>query len=194
MDPNHNDSPDDTNPLHLGKFAPGQPDQPANPPAEEGATIFFRRVAADVAGQAAQPVVAPKAGNAMSGKDLLGAVAYCYAKGVYSSSEIEDQMLRDRGLRDATNEEIPNAQTIRRFRRLNRGAILQTLEKWYRKLRKTKPTGEVMPGAVPPESSPLPSSPAANASAPTENTSMFVKREAIDRLDKAAFIDSMEKE
>jgi hypothetical protein len=185
---------DDSNPLNLGKFAPGASDAPAAPSGEEGPTIFFRRVAADIAKQSKDPVVAPKAGNAMGGKDMLGAVAYCYAKGVYSSAEIEDEMLRDSGLRQATHEEIPDAQTIRRFRRMNRGAILESLERWYRKLRKSRPAHGVMPGALPPAPSPIPSTPVSGTPAPDENTSMFVKREAIDRLDKAAFIDSMEKE
>jgi hypothetical protein len=185
---------DDPNALHLGKFAPGASDTPAAPSGEEGPTIFFRRVAADIAKQSAQPVIAPKAGNAMGGKDMLGAVAYCYAKGVYSSAEIEDEMLRDPGLRQATHEEIPNAQTIRRFRRMNRGAILETLERWYRKLRKSRPVHGVMPGAVPPVASPISPAAAGAAPAPEENTSMFVKREASDRVDKACFIDGMEKE
>jgi hypothetical protein len=184
--------PQEENPLHLGKFAPGQEPPPATQPAEEGQTLFFRRVATEIAQQSGPPVVAPKAGNALQAKDLLGAVAYCYAKGVYSSSEIEDQMLRDAKLRAATNDEIPDAKTIRRFRRLNRDAITQTLEKWYRKLRKTKPTTEVMPGAEPPV--PAPVSAATNAAPSDGNTSFIVKREATDRLDKAAFIDNMEQE
>ena len=68
--------------------------------------------------------------------------------------------------------------------------IQQTLEKWYRRLRKSKPTTAVMPGAQPPEPSPLPQAPAAAPA--SENTSIFVKREASERLDKAAFIDNME--
>ena len=178
--------------LHLGKFAPGQEPPPATQPAEEGQTLFFRRVATEIAQQSGVPVVAPKEGNALGAKDLLGAVAYCYAKGVYSSSEIEDQMLRDAKLRAATHDEIPNAKAIRRFRRLNREAIHQTLEKWYRKLRKSQPTTEVMPGAEPPVPPPaLAATPAVPADG---NTSFIVRREASDRLDKATFIDNMEKD
>jgi hypothetical protein len=178
--------------LHLGKFAPGSEPPPAMPPTEEGQTMFFRRVATEIAQQSGAPVVAPKAGNALGAKDLLGAVAYCYAKGVYSSSEIEDQMLRDAKLRAATQDEIPDANAIRRFRRLNREAIHQTLEKWYRKLRKARPTTEVMPGAEPPVPPPVI---AATPAVPSDgNTSFIVKREASERLDKAAFIDNMEKD
>jgi len=184
--------PEETKVLNLGKFAPNQPEPPSPPPdpSGESQTLFFRRAASETAEPGGPGVVAPKAGNAIPAKELLGAVAYCYAKGVYSSSEIEDRMLRDPKLRAATHDEIPNAQAIRRFRRLNREAIQQTLEKWYRRLRKSKPTTAVMPGARPPEPSPLPPGP---ATAPaSENTAMFVKREASERLDKAAFIDNME--
>lgn len=182
--------PEETKVLHLGKFAPNQPAPPPSDPAEEGQTIFFLRAASETAQPGGPGVVAPKAGNAIPAKELLGAVAYCYAKGVYSSTEIEDRMLRDAQLRAATQDEIPNAQAIRRFRRLNREAIQQTLEKWYRRLRKAKPTTNVMPGAQPPEPSPAPQSP--TAAPASENTAIFVKREANERLDKAAFIDNME--
>jgi|GEM_PF-1944359 hypothetical protein len=190
MSKNEKNPPDETKVLNLGKFAPNQP-APAPPadPSGESQTLFFRRVASEAA-ESGPGVVAPKAGNAIPAKELLGAVAYCYAKGVYSSSEIEDRMLRDPQLRAATHDEIPNAQAIRRFRRSNREAIQQTLEKWYRRLRKSKPTTAVMPGAQPPEPSPLPQAPAAAPA--SENTSIFVKREASERLDKAAFIDNME--
>lgn len=182
--------PEETKVLNLGKFAPNQPAPPPADPAEEGQTLFFLRAASETAQGSGPGVVAPKAGNAIPAKELLGAVAYCYAKGVYSSSEIEDRMLRDPKLRAATHDEIPNAQAIRRFRRANREALQQTLEKWYRRLRKAKPTAEVMPGAKPPEPNPLP--PCKAAAPASENTSMFVKREASERLDKAAFIDNME--
>ena len=184
-------TPEETTVLHLGKFSPGQA-APATEAAEESPTLIFRQAAAETAAQSAQPVVASKDGNAIPPKEMLGAVAYCYAKGVYSSSEIEGRMLRDAELRKATHEEIPDAQAIRRFRRLNREAILQTLEKWYRKLRKARPATGVMPGAQPPAPSPVPA--AAGANTPGESTAVFIKREASDRLDKAAFIDNMERE
>jgi len=182
--------PEETKVLHLGKFAPNQPVPPPSDPSEEGQTLFFLRAASETAQPGGPGVFAPKAGNAIPAKELLGAVAYCYAKGVYSSSEIEDRMLRDPQLRASTQDEIPNAQAIRRFRRVNREAIQQTLEKWYRRLRKAKPTTSVMPGAQPPEPTPKPPGPAVAPA--SENTSMFVKREASERLDKAAFIDNME--
>jgi len=120
---------------------------------------------------------------------LLGAVAYCYVKGVFSSADIERKMLRDPEFREALDGVVPDPSTIRKFRRMNREAIQVVLEKFYAHLRRQqKIIREVMPGAQPPEPSPRP--PEAQPR-PGENTAVFVKREARDRLDKATFIDGM---
>lgn len=184
---------EETTVLHLNKFAPGVAEVPlgAKPELEDTATIFIRKAAAEAASQSAQPVIAPQAGNALSAKEMLGAVAYCYAKGVFTSEEIERNMLKDSELRAATRGEIPDANSIRRFRKVNRAAIQATLEKWYRKLRKQKIPTEVMPGALPPESTPVLSRAGGDQ---TEHTTMYARREATERLNKAAFIDNMSKE
>ena len=186
---------DETTVLHLNKFAPGK-EEPAGakPALEDTATIFMKKAAAETVEQSPQPVIAPKTNNALPAKEMLGAVAYCYAKGVYTSEEIENKMLRDPELRAATGGQIPDARTIRRFRRFNREAIQATLEKWYRKVRKQKapmPT-EVLPGAQPPEPSPLNQGPPSQP--PAEHTTTFARREAAERLNKAAFIDNMSKD
>lgn len=186
---------DDTTVLHLNQFAPGQGDTSAGgkPNFEDSATLFIKKAAAETVEQSAQPVIAPRTNNALPAKEMLGAVAYCYAKGVYTSEEIESKMLRDPELRAATGGQIPNAHSIRRFRKFNREAIQATLEKWYRKVRKQKapaPT-EVMPGAQPPEPSPLAQGPAQPGG---EHTTAFARREASERLNKAAFIDNMSKD
>lgn len=185
---------DDTTVLHLSKFAPGRAEVPpgAPPNQDDSPTIFIKKAAAETVEHSTQPVLAPKTGNALPAKEMLGAVAYCYAKGVYTSEEIERKMLKDPELRAATKGEIPDAHSIRRFRRLNREAIQATLEKWYRRLRKQKIPTEVLPGARPPEPSAVVQS--AGAQAPTEHTTMFAKREASERLNKAAFIDNMSKD
>jgi transposase len=186
--------PNDTAVLHLNKFAPGKADASANatPTPEDTATIFIKKAAAETVEQSAQPVVAPQSGNALPPKEMLGAVTYCYAKGVYTSEEIERKMLKDPELRAATKGEIPNAHCIRRFRRLNREAIQTTLEKWYRKLRRQKSPTEVLAGAQPPEPSPL--APGPGPQQAPENTTTFAKREAAEQLNKAAFIDNMSKD
>jgi Transposase domain (DUF772) len=187
---------DETTVLHLNKFAPGKGEASAGaqPNFDDSATIFIKKAAAETVEHSAKPVVAPVSNNALPAKEMLGAVAYCYAKGVYTSEEIERKMLTDPELRAATGGQIPDAHSIRRFRKFNREAIQATLEKWYRKVRKQKaptPT-EVLPGAQPPEPSPLAQSPPSQQTG--EHTTMFAKREASERLNKAAFIDNMSKD
>lgn len=177
---------DETTILHLNKFAPGQ----AEPASEEGATIFIKRAAEQTVQHANRRVIVPASAGALPAGDLLGTVAYCYAKGVYSSADIERKMLQDPEFRAALDGVVPDPQTIRRFRRMNREAIQEVLEKFYTRLRKQKPPTEVLPGAQPP--APAPPTPAANeVQRPEENTSMFVKREATERIDQATFIDGM---
>jgi hypothetical protein len=177
-------SPDETTVLHFNKFTAGHEETPA----EEGATMFIKRAAAETVQQSVAPVVVPKAAAPLHAEEMLGAIAYCYAKGVYSSSDIERKMLQDSEFREALGGVVPDPGTIRRFRRLNRQAIQTVLEQFYRRLRQRKPPTEALPGATPPEPSPLPSAPEPQ---PGDNTAFFVRREATDRLDKATFIDGM---
>jgi hypothetical protein len=168
--------------LHLGKFAPG-----SAPAAEErtgDATISVKIAANETLKQGGQ-IAMPKDAGELSPQEMLGAVSYCYAKGVYSSEEIETRMLRDPKLREAVHGEVPRAGAIRRFRVLNRDAIRSTLEKAFRFMRKGRSTPPVR--VAPP--------PAHTADEhPSEGTITVVRREADERLDKAAFIDNMTKE
>ena len=50
-------------------------------------------------------------------------LTYCYACNIFSSIEIEDMMRGDTALRRAYGDEIPDVQTLRRFRRRNHEAI-----------------------------------------------------------------------
>jgi hypothetical protein len=182
---------DETTILHFNKFTSEQP----SPSPEETATIFIKKAATETVQQGSTRVVVPSAAGPLSPEEMLGAVAYCYAKGVYSSSDIERKMLQDPEFREALGDFVPDPRAIRRFRKLNRAAIQEVLEKFYRRLRKQKPPTEVLPGAKPPE--PAPASPPLAAgttpasSNPGESTAFFVKREASERLDKATFIDGM---
>src|SRR5687768_13695697 len=92
--------------LHLGKFAPGSvsgaDDQTGS------ATISVKRAANETLRQGGQ-VAMPKDTGELSPQEMLGAVSYCYAKGVYSSEEIEARMLRDPKLHEAVHGEIPRA-------------------------------------------------------------------------------------
>lgn len=182
MSDQHND-PNHSTTLHLGKFAPGA--NPASEASDASPTVMIKRAAAETVEQSGQPVV-PKDGGALSGKEMLGAVSYCYAKGVYTSEEIESKMLRDPQLRESVHGEVPNAKAIRRFRRMNRDSIRRTLEKAFRFMRrKEKRTLEPLagqPGVHQPEQ-------------PTgESTVLYSRHEAEKRLDEAAFIDNMSKD
>jgi len=124
----------------------------------------------------------------MSPDEMLGAVAYCYVKGVFSSADIERKMLRDAEFRDAHDGMVPDPATIRKFRRMNREAIQVLLEKFYGRLRQQQKHVREMSL----ESHSAPGAPALDARRQSgENTAVFVKREASDRLDKATFIDGM---
>jgi hypothetical protein len=174
---------DQSTSLHLGRFAPG-----STPRADEptGSATIAVKYAANEALKQGGNVAMPKDAGELSPQEMLGAVSYCYAKGVYSSEEIEARMLRDPKLREATHGEIPRANTIRRFRALNRDVIRATLEKAFRFMRKRQSTS-------PPASVALPLSPPAGGPA-SEGSITIVRREANECLNKAAFIDNMSKE
>ena len=182
---NEQKDPDQSTTLHLGKFAPTKDAPPPQLETETGVTVSIKRAASQTVQQGGQPIV-PKDGGALPGEGMLGAVSYCYAKGVYTSEEIEHKMRRDPQLRESVQGEVPNANAIRRFRRLNRGAIQQTLEKAFGFMRTKKPP---MPPPLPGQ----PANPQAGQT-PGDSTLVLSKREAADRLQQAAFIDNMSKE
>ena len=70
-----------------------------------------------------QPVCAPGAGLAYQPRSLLAVLTYCYARNIFSSQEVEDMMRSDTALRSACGDDIPDAPTLRRFRRRNPEAI-----------------------------------------------------------------------
>ena len=72
---------------------------------------------------ALHPVCAPAAGVAFHPRALLAVMTYCYASEIYSSEDIEDLMLRDSSFRAFCDNQVPDARTLRHFRRYNREAI-----------------------------------------------------------------------
>ena len=166
--------------LHLGKFAPGSTrDETTTSP-----TIAVKLAAKETLDQG-KDVAMPKNSGEVSPEAMLGAVSYCYAKGVYSSEEIEERMLRDQKFRESMHGEVPRAEAIRRFRVLNPEAIRATLEKAFRFMRRR------------PGKNPQPSAPPANQPAnkpATDATIVVVRREANERLQEAGFVDNMSKE
>jgi hypothetical protein len=180
---------EETTVLHLKPFAPGAA-APASDASGGSDTEVIRRAVAETVAETSKPVVVPRNAGPLSPDEWLGAVAYCYVKGVYSSADIERKMLRDAEFRDALDGMVPDPATIRRFRRLNREAIQIVLEKFYARLRQQQK-------CIREAFSPLQTPGAASSASvngrprPDENTAVFVKREALDRLDKATFIDGM---
>ena len=131
---NSKPSTDETQVLPLHKFAPGAP-APSGP---EGMTLFIKRAAEETVQESGEALVLPQGTGSMPPATLLGAVTYCYASDVYESDRIERKLAADPQLKAAIGEQVPAAGAIRRFRRLNRSLILETLERAFLKFRSAK--------------------------------------------------------
>jgi hypothetical protein len=189
----------DTVALNLAAFAPGQKQKqaPSTPPEEEGMTMIIGKAAAEVVqANAAKPSSAPS-----PSKELLGAVAYSYAKGVYRSEDIARKMGNDPKYSEAAGDHLPDANAIRRFRRLNRDSIMETLSKVFRRQRKkatAETLGQTLPGAEPSVPPPAPAPSAASSVRRSDNepgeTTILSRKDAESHLNKAAWIDNMSKD
>jgi hypothetical protein len=172
----------DTRTLGLEKFV-GAGDSIAWSSDESGTDCpirFFVKAATETCRQGSKPVVKPKHTGPLPPASILGIVSYCYANGVYAAEDIERKLIKNLRVRIACGNEVPRASAIRRFRALNRGAILAMLERFFCRKR-SRDTATVAPAA---DSASL--SPALDG-----NVQSFARKEALNRLDKAAFIDGM---
>ena len=70
-----------------------------------------------------EPVCAPGAGLAFQPRSLLAVLTYCYATDIYGSQEVEDLMRSDGVFRSVCGDDVPDAHTLRRFRRHNHDAL-----------------------------------------------------------------------
>ena len=182
-EPNGPQTSEDTSHLNLSKLmAPGD----STPPAEgdTSVTAFVARTAAEVAQHGGKPVVQPRNGGGVPPQTMLGVVSYCYSKGIYSSEDIERKLLQDPAVRASCQGDVPRPEAIRRFRRLNREAIQTTLEKALRYTRKRIRSLVAPENPFTPDTLPV-------ATGPVEETQVFARREAMERLDKATFMDGM---
>jgi hypothetical protein len=176
--------------LNLASFTPGHK-TPPQPSADESVTMIVERAAEEVSKKATQPVVGAK--GPIAPKDMLGAVTYSYAKGVYRSEDIARKMAKDPEFSAAAGDGLPDAQSIRKFRRLNREAIMETLARVFRRQRKkaaTETVAQTMPGAEPAVASPNPQ----QAAEQPGETTILSRRDAEDQINKAAWIDNMSKD
>lgn len=149
--------------------------------------MFFVKAASETCQESPRPVVNPKDTGPLPPASVLGIVSYCYAKGVYSSDEIERKILSDPDVRAACADEVPSAGALRRFRRLNRDAIVATLEKFFGRWQRRKMT-DLLPGSAP---VPPTQQSACSQTTPGGDTQRMGRREAQDRVERASFIDGM---
>ena len=106
------------------------------PDNSNGASLLHNRVLGNIILQAIHsiplgqllPVAAPSAGVAFQPRSLLAVVSYCYAMGILGSQDIEHALEGDQLFRLLCDNEFPNWHVIRRFRRLNRVLLHQSLE------------------------------------------------------------------
>jgi len=106
------------NSLPLKNFLPKDPSAaPADSAAQDETITGFvvRRAAGETCEKSPHPVVSPETDNALPSESMLGVISYCYAKGVYSSSEIEQKLLIDPAVRDCCGDEVPDAKPSAAF-------------------------------------------------------------------------------
>jgi hypothetical protein len=136
------------------------------------------------------PPIVPKTGPMPAPSALLKVLTYCYAKGIYSSDQIERKLWDNPSLRMNHLDDLPTADTLRRFRRMNRPLLLCALETLLRRVRhaflrshepmnpaeRTHPVGN-------PEG-------LEHLLEDSGNTTIVVRHEAAQRLEQAAMLDS----
>jgi len=162
-------------------------------PFDTSVTAFIAKAAAETVEQSSKPVVIPKDGGAIPAASMLGVVSYCYTKGVFASDDIVRKLARDPSVRAVAGGDMPRSQDIRRFRKLNREAIQSTVEKALTFTRNkvaeawspTNPFRSQSGGSLE-----MPAD-AAPVDGRREEEKSSVRRDASERLDKAAFIDGM---
>jgi len=174
----------ETTELHLAQLVSGSAPAASQ---EDSVTAFIAKAAAETVRESPKPVVVPKTAGPVQPESMLGAVSYCYAKGVYGSNDIGRKLNQDTAFRVSCKNEVPRPEDIRRFRRLNREAIQKTLEKAL-EFARAKVAEAWSPSNPFRGKSPAPST---QSAAQQEGTQGFARREASDLIDKATFIDGM---
>jgi hypothetical protein len=99
---------------------------PSDP--DESISDYIPRAARIASAASGKPMVVPAEIASLGPETLLRVVAYCYAKGVVSSSDIEQRLESDPELRALLGSNLPTGGDIRRFRQWNRERIVTALE------------------------------------------------------------------
>jgi hypothetical protein len=173
---------DGTRVLHLNKFAHGK----AAPETEaistdDSPTLMIKKAAQAVAKDEHCQIVLPRGVN-MTPAEMLSALSYCYAKGVFTSTEIEEKMMSDADFRQALKNEVPRPEVLRRFRKLNHAGIIAVLEKYYAaKHRQAKARA-------------LAEGPFKLPDLGGNTTVIISKKQAFNRLNEAMFTDNMSRD
>ena len=109
---------------------------------------------------------------------MLGVVSYCYTKGLFSSSEIEERLWAEPAFLATFGTEPPTAARIRCFRREHREDIIATIEHALQ------------------DFCARPASPAGHHKiiCATAGAMDWAKKKAHELLDMAKFTDSMERD
>jgi len=111
-------------------------------------------------------------------------LVYCYAAGIFGSEAIVEQMHEDTHFRALCGDDYPDWHQLRRFRRLNRPVIQHCLEELLARIRGA---ASALERDVPRWSSQWLASPDSRE----PNPRAAIAREANDRLNRAAQLDSM---
>lgn len=181
--------PEGTTILHLAQFAPGIMAPPQTSlPDNHGLTAFIQKAAEETVQNSNERIIVPRDAQALPPKEMLGVISYAYAKEVYESERIEGKMRKDPTIRETLGQNVPDANSIRKFRKLNRQAILQTIEKAFR-LKRRKEKEELM--------QPLPGQPVTAVPGVVqdgEHTVLFSKQQAQQKVENAIIVDNMSKD
>ena len=119
-----------------------------------------------------KPVAPPQAGPAFQSNALLALLTFCYARQIYSSAVIAQQLQRDFTLFRVDGYGLPDAQLLQQFRSLNRWPLDLCLQSalWFEAEEK------IRQGFV------------------THVKEDYIKQEASRRIVMAMFTDSLETE
>lgn len=132
--------------------------------------MFIRKTATLSASQIADAARKETDKFGLPVKDMLGAITYCYVRGVFSSKEIAEKLRAEPELRKRFGRDLPDEAGVKAFRRRYAAEIEDLLETVYRAF----PSAEATPSAP-------------SAASETE----VVHRQAVERLHDAAWEDNM---
>lgn len=178
--------------LHLNQVVATPTTESGEPLAITTTTEFVRKAVADHPSGDAARLLLPKGAGPISAETLLAIVSYCYAKGIYSCRDIELAMLGNAELRESFGTHLPSDDCLRRFRRLNRSAIERILEETF--IQAKHQWGSI-PSDREPTGAPEPTKDSqASSSADAGQTTFLARQAAVDRMQKALFIDGMSRD